>query len=127
VIGRLAARPDAGGPDVLAARVRVHAALARLDSRIALHDLRELVAAHPRDAMPALLRVAARVGDGSLVPALARAASEDPSLLGPCTEAYAAVAGRHRLRRTSPALRQVPARHRAALDAFLAASRPGRR
>jgi hypothetical protein len=126
-LARLAALPEAGGRDALAARVRVHAALAELDSRIALHDLRDLVASHPPDAMPALLRVAARVGDGSLVPALARAASEDGSLLGPCAEAYAALARRHRLRRSSPALRQVPARHRAALEAILGAARPGRR
>jgi hypothetical protein len=126
-LARLAGLPQAGDRDVLAARVRVHVALAELDSRIALHDLRELVAAHPPDAMPTLLRVAARVGDGSLVPALARAASEDASLLGPCREAYAALARRHRLRPTSPALRRVSARHRAALEAFLGTRRQGRR
>jgi HEAT repeat protein len=126
-LARLAALSEARGRDVLAARVRVHAALAELDSRIALHDLRELVADHPPETMPSLLRTAARVGDASLVPALARAASEDASLLAACTEAFRALARRHRLRRTSPALRRVPARHRAVLEAFLAGPRRGPR
>jgi len=110
-------------PAVLDARVAVHAALADLDSRIALHDLRDLVARHPRQVMTAALAVVARVGDGSLVPALARAATEDPSLAEACAQAFAALARRHRLRRTSPALRRVRLEHRAALEGLLGARR----
>ena len=73
--------------------------------------------------LPALLDVVERVGDPSLVPALARAATEDPSLAEPCARAYAAIARRHRLRRTSAALRKVRPEHRPALEAFLAARR----
>jgi len=120
---RLAPGGRAGTAPALEARVAVHAALADLDSRIALHDLRDLVALHPRRVMAAVLEVVARCGDGSFVPALARAATDDPSLEEPCARAFAAIARRHRLRRTSPALRQVRREHRAVLDRFLAGAR----
>jgi hypothetical protein len=115
------------GDDGLAARAAIHSALANLDSRVALHDLRELIARHPRQAMPELLDAAARVGDGSLVPALARAASEEPSLREPCTSTFVAIARREKLRRSSAAVRRVKAEHREALDVFFAARRRGRR
>ena len=107
----------------LSARAAVHSALAALDSRVALHDLRELVATRPTAVMPALLDAAARVGDASLVPALARAATEDPGLLPACAAVYAAIARREKLRRTSPSLRKVRSEHRPALEAFLGAAR----
>jgi HEAT repeat protein len=113
--------------DGLAARAAIHSALAALDSRVALHDLRELIGRHPRPVMPALLGAAAGVGDASLVPALARAASEEPALLEPCASTFVAIARREKLRRSSAALRRVRAEHRGALDAFFAARRRGRR
>jgi len=117
-LGRLS-----GDESGLRARVAIHAALAALDSRIALHDLRELVAAPPRPLPEALLAAVERIGDDSLVPALARAVAEDPALVAPWGRAYAAIARRHRLRRTSAALRKVRKEHRAALEALLARSR----
>lgn len=111
----------------LAARAAIHSALAGLDSRVALHDLRDLVAAHPPTVMPALLEAAARVGDASLVPSLARAATEDPALLEACAAAYASIARREKLRRTSPPLRKVRSEHRPALEAFLEKARRRRR
>jgi len=111
----------------LEARAAVHSALAALDSGIAIHDLRELIARHPPGVMPRLLDAARRVGNASLVPALARAASEDPALIGPCSATYAAIARRERLRRSSAALRRVRAEHRPALEAFLTATARGRR
>jgi len=117
----------ANGTGGLDARAALHTALAALDSRVALHDLRELVSTRPAGVMSSLLDAAARVGDASLVPALARVASEDPALLPPCAAAYAAIARRERLRRTSPALRKVRAEHRPALEAFLEATHRRRR
>jgi hypothetical protein len=109
----------------MAARAAIHTALAALDSRVALHDLRELVAVRPPAVMPALLDAVARVGDASVVPALARAATEDPELAPRCAAAFASVARREKLRRTSASLRKVRAEHRPALEAFFEAT--GRR
>jgi hypothetical protein len=83
---------------------------------VALFDLREAIAAHPCAAMPSLLRAARRIGDASVVPALARAAAEDATLVDDCASTLAAIAARERLRRTSAALKSVRAEHRAALE-----------
>jgi glutathione S-transferase len=118
---------DAGdAAERLAARAAIHSCLAALDSRVALHDLREIIVLRPPGLMAGLLESAARIGDASLVPALARAATEDPDLGGSCRDAYRAIAAREKLHRRSAALRKVRAGHRAALDAFLAAPRPRR-
>lgn len=120
-------RHGADPTEGLEARAALHSALAALDSRVALHDLRELVATRPTSVMSSLLDAATRVGDASLVPALARAASEDPALLPPCAAAYAAIARRGKLRRTSPSLRKVRSEHRPALEAFFEAAHRRRR
>ncbi len=128
-LARITETPGPGGSGAggLEARAALHSALAALDSRVALHDLRELVATRPEGVMSSLLDAAARVGDASLVPALARVASEDPALRPPCAAAYAAIARREKLRRTSPSLGKVRAEHRPALEAFLEAMRRRRR
>jgi hypothetical protein len=127
-LARLGEAPAAPGDaaERLAARTAIHSSLATLDSRVALHDLREIIVLRPLGLMAALLESAARIGDASLVPALARAATEDPALIGPCRDAYRAIAGREKLRRNSAALRKVRGEHREALDAFLATPRPRR-
>jgi hypothetical protein len=102
----------------LRARAALHEALAALDSRVALYDLRETIEARPAREMARLLEVAARIGDATLVGALARAATEDPALRGPCREAFASIARREKLRRTSAALKSVRAAHRRELDGF---------
>ena len=94
----------------LRARAALHEALAALDSRVALYDLRETIEAHPGAVMPALLLAASRVGDASLAPALARAVAEDTALLDGCAGALAAIVARERLRKTSAALQGRPAR-----------------
>jgi hypothetical protein len=104
-------RTDAGA---LRARAALHEALAALDSRAALYDLREALEARP--AMPALLRAAGRVGDASVVPALARAVAEDPALLEPCADTLAAIVAREKLRRTGATSRAVRPEHRTAFD-----------
>ena len=100
----------------LRARAGIHEALASLDSRVALYDLRETLAARPRAVMPALLRAAARVGDASVVPALARAVAEEAALLDSCADALAAIAAREKLRRASAARKAVRPEHRTAFD-----------
>jgi hypothetical protein len=112
----------------LRARAAIHGALAALDSRVALYDLRETLATRPLAVMPALLRSAGRIGDGSLVPLLARAVAEKAAPLEACAEALAAIVAREKLRRTSAACRSVAASDR---EAFLLlweaakAARPG--
>jgi hypothetical protein len=111
------------------ARAALHEALAALGSRVALFDLREAVAVHPRAAMPALLRAASRIGDASLVPALARAVAEDTTLLDACAGTLAEIVARERLRRTSAVVRSVRPEHRAALERLWERARgprPGR-
>jgi HEAT repeat protein len=111
-------RPRAGRGDATSARARaeIHRALASLDSRAALHDLREAIEGRARGAMPGLLEAAARIGDASVVPALARAAFEEPGLLDGCATAFGAIVRRESLRRTSASLKAVRPLHRPTLD-----------
>ncbi len=104
-----------------AAKADVHLALARLDSRIALYDLREMLEARPPRSAGALLHAAGLVGDKSLVPTLARLAADEPGLIGPCAEAFGAIVRRGALRRTSPSMRRVKAEHQPALARLWAA------
>jgi hypothetical protein len=108
----------------LRARAAVHEALAALDSRAALHDLRDVLEARP--TMPAAVRAAGRLGDASVVPALAGAVAGDAALLDPCADALAAIVARERLRRTSAALRAVRPEHRAAFDLLWARAKARR-
>jgi hypothetical protein len=103
-------------PASLRARAAIHEALAALDSRVALYDLRETLEARPRAVMPALLRAAGRIGDASVVPVLARVVAEETALLDRCADALAAIVARERLRRSSAALRAVRPEHRTAFD-----------
>ena len=100
----------------LRARAAVHEALAALDSRVALYDLREALEARPRAVLPALLRAAARTGDASVVPALARAVAEETALLDACAEALAAIVAREKLRKTSGVVKAVRPEHRTAFS-----------
>ncbi len=102
------------------AKANVHHALARLDSRIALFDLRQMLAARPPHAVRKLLAAAARIGDGTLVPALARLAAEEPRHFEAAAETFVAIVRREGLRHTSRAMRGVRAPDRPALLAFWA-------
>jgi hypothetical protein len=97
-------------------KAHVHAALAALDSRIALFDLRQMLVTPAPRALPLLLRAAAAIGDGSLVPPLARLSNERPDTLEACAHAFAAIVRRERLRRTSAPLRTVRAQDRPVLE-----------
>lgn len=99
-------------------KAHVHAALGALGSRIALFDLRQMLAAPAPRALPLLLRAAAAVGDGSLVPPLARLSNDRPQTLEDCALAFTAIARRERLRRTSAALRAVRPQDRPVLEVF---------
>lgn len=109
-----------------AAKADVHLALARLDSRIALYDLREMLDARPLRSAGALLQAAGLIGDKSLVPTLARLASEEPGLFQPCVAAFARIVLREGLRQTGAA-RGVKPEHQEALTRLWATSRARRR
>ena len=121
--------PGRGGGDTpsLRARAAIHEALAALDSRVALYDLRETLATRPRAVMPALLRATGRIGDAWLVPLLARAVTEERALLEPCAEALAAIVARERLRKTSAACRSVRPDDRSAFLLLWEAAKTSRR
>jgi hypothetical protein len=119
-------RPQGADTASLRARAALHEALAALDSRVALFDLREALEARPRAVLPALLRAASRVGNASVVPALARAVAEENALLDACAETLAAIVAREKLRRTSAALKAVRPEHRAALSLLWERARSAR-
>ncbi len=104
-------------------RARVHTALAGLGSRIALYDLREMLEARPVLAAPALLDAAARIGDASFVPTLAALAADAPQLWEACAVAFASIAARERLRRSSRTSKGVRPEHRDALEGLWARTR----
>jgi len=104
-------------------RARLHLALARLESRIALYDLREMLEARPLRSAGELLEAAQLIGDKSFVPPLARLAAEEPGLVDLCVAAFGAIAGRESLERKSAVTRGVKPEHRAALDGLWTASR----
>jgi len=121
-LGRDAA--DATAESVARAKARVHLALAALDSRIALHDLRDMLKARPLYAAKDLLTAAEQVGDASLVAAIAAIAADDPGLAEPTATAFRAIALRGRLRRTSRVIRALRPEHRAAVESLLPRQRP---
>jgi hypothetical protein len=101
-----------------AAKGRLHKALADLDSRLALFDLREMLLARPVRALPSLLEAAAKVGDASVALALAALAAEGPALLDLCAQPFAAIVRRHKLRPAHAAFRPARPEHRDALRAL---------
>jgi hypothetical protein len=106
----------APSPDVSETRARAHLALAGLGSRLALYDLRDLLQARPVESLSLLLTATTRIGDASLLPALAGLATEEPSTVPGCAAALAAIIEREHLRRNSRAVKAVPQRHRPALE-----------
>lgn len=113
----LSAEAAALGAEATArSKARIHLALGALGSRIALHDLREMLKARPLHAAPDLLAAAHLVGDASLVPALAALAADEPRLLGPAATAFQAIARRLKLRRTSRTVKALGPQHKAALE-----------
>jgi hypothetical protein len=115
---RQAASPHAAGTNSVAdVKARIHLALATLDSRVALYDLREMLLEPPSGATPVLLDAAARIGDKTLVPALARLAVHEGRTRAGCAAALAAIVRREKLRRSSPAVKGLRPEDRAALEA----------
>jgi HEAT repeat protein len=114
---------ETGAEAVARAKARVHLALGALDSRIALHDLRDLLKARPLCAVHDLLTAARQVGDASLVPALAAVAADHPALAEPAGTALKEIARREGLRRTSRVIRTLRPGHRAAVEPLLARQR----
>jgi HEAT repeat protein len=100
------------------AKARLHLALAALGSRIALHDLRDMLKARPLHAARDLLAAAELVGDASLVPAIAVLAADEPRLAEATATAFRAIAARLKLRRTSRVIQGLRGEHKAALLAL---------
>lgn len=100
------------------AKAVLHLALARLDSRLALHDLRDMLAARPPHALERLLPVAAAVGDASVAAELARLAAAIPERLADCRQVFGAIVARERLTKRARAFKELPDDARAALDAL---------
>jgi hypothetical protein len=101
-----------------AAKGRLHVALAKLDSRLALFDLREMLRARPVRALPSLLEAASRIGDATVALALAGLAAEGRSLLDLCAPPFADIVRRTRLRPSHASLKSVRPEHREALRAL---------
>lgn len=122
-LGRV--RDPAAAAAVAAAKAVLHLALLRLDSRIALYDLREMLAARPPRALPRLLAAAAGLGDASVAVELARLVAAAPELRADCAPAFAAIVAREKLTRRHRAWKALDAGARAALDTLWPAGRRG--
>jgi HEAT repeat protein len=119
-----AARAD---PAAAETRAAIHRALAALDSRAALFDLREAIESRPSAGMASLLEAAGRVGDARILPALARAAAEEPALFEPCAVAFSAIVRRGSLRRPGARPKGVRPEQRATFDALWERAKGARR
>jgi HEAT repeat protein len=100
------------------AKAVLHLALARLDSRLALYDLRDMLAARPPRALRRLLAAAAGVGDASVAAEIARLVAAAPTLRDDCAVAFAAIVARERLTKRARAFKTLPPEVRKAVDAL---------
>ncbi len=98
------------------AKAVLHLALARLDSRLALYDLREMLAARPPRALARLLAAATQVGDASVAAELARLVAHAPALHDACAATFAAIVAREGLSRRHRAWRALAPEAREALS-----------
>jgi HEAT repeat protein len=115
-IQELSAGGRPGTPATARAKARIHVALARLDSRIALYDLREMLESRPvRDAGD-LLEAAALIGDRSMLPVVVALAHDEPGLLEPSARAFARIVERERISRGSSLLRTIPHEQRSTFE-----------
>jgi HEAT repeat protein len=114
----LSAGAGRGTPATARAKARVHVALARLDSRIALYDLREMLESRPvRDAGD-LLEAAALIGDKSMLPVVVALAHDEPGLSEPSARAFARIVEREGIGRGSSVLRTIPLEQRSTFEAL---------
>jgi hypothetical protein len=100
------------------AKAVLHLALLRLGSRIALYDLREMLAARPPRALSRLLVAAAGLGDASVAVEIVRLVAAAPELRDDCAAAFAGIVAREKLTRRARAWRELTPAARAALDSL---------
>jgi len=126
LIDELGDRLAAGEPPdrIAEEKARAHLALAALRSRIAIHDLREMLEARPCLAAAPLLEAAGRLADPTLIPGVVGLAAEVPSLFEPCAAVFVTVVRQEKLRRNSRALKAVRAPHQPALERLWERLRP---
>ena len=120
----LARLPD--GPEGLRVAAAAHTALAALDSRVALTDLRIRMERSSGPTAAALVRAAGLLGDASFGAALSALSAREPELEPSCAAAFRAIASRHRVTRRSRAIVALPAEARASVQRWLTASTKSR-
>lgn len=98
------------------AKARIHVALARLESRIALYDLREMIEGRPVRAAGDLLEAASLIGDKSILRAVVDLAHDEAGLLEPCAKAFGRIVERERITRRSALLRAMDPGRRATAE-----------
>jgi HEAT repeat protein len=130
VIERVAPKPDgpgAGRFDTMQrVRAKAHVELARIGSRVAIADLQAIVADGDRRLPLEALAAVELIGKKDEIPLLLRAyLREDPYMRGRIAGVVRTILKRERIRRTSAAVRALPADQRRALDGILARSRRG--
>jgi HEAT repeats len=128
---RLGAAARRGATAAAQAKARIHVALARLDSRIALYDLREMLERRPARDVGDLLEAAAMVGDRSMLPAVVALAHDEPGLFEPCATAVSRIVERERIARAGAFLKAIPRERHSTFERLWASrtvtSRAGRR
>jgi HEAT repeat protein len=137
VIERVAPKPDGAGAGrfdtMQRVRAKAHVELARIGSRVAIADLQAIVADGDRRLPLEALSAVELIGKKDEIPLLLRAyLREDPYMRGRIAAVVRTILRRERIRRTSAAIRALPAEQRRALDGILArrhrsSSRGGKR
>lgn len=126
VLRDLLARLD-DAPENLRAAAAVHAALARLDSRVALTDLRDRLEHATGPTAADLVRSSGLVGDPSFGACLASLALRERDLESSCAAAFRAIALRHDITRRSRPVTALAPTLRAAVAEWLPATARARR
>lgn len=126
-------RERAGGPEVNGfdplrrVRARAHLELARVGSRCAVADLRQMLSAPDRGVEAEVIAAAEMVGKKDEIPDLIRAwAREDRATRRRLSEALRAILRREGIRRNSRVLRGLAAGQERTVEKMLGTPRPGR-
>ncbi len=104
-------------------RARTHLALGACGSAIALYDLREMLRKRPPIAVATLLRAAALIDDGALLPDIVALAHDDPEDFDLCAAAFAQISERGATRRNSRALKGISSAQQPTLERLWRARR----
>lgn len=113
-------------PEALQVAAATHAALAALDSRVALSDLRQRLGQASGPTAAVLVRAAGLLGDATFCAPLAALSVREKDLEPSCSAAFRAVASRHRITRRSRTVTSLTHDLRATVLGWLTSDRgPG--